>query len=396
MRKGSIQKLFYTFVISFFAVSAPVLAQEQYSNGNTHRLIIDDTGSRFSDSSTRSQDQSNAYTLIGGFESYDIGYSSNSTGFIIKSGAQPVIEAESPEIAILSPNDSGVQLYSRLVLEIDPNSNPTSASGAFFAVQVSTDLFSSDIRYVNPSNFVPDTNTNSNLSIYYSPCAQTSSAPADDTRWDCGTVSGLVKYIRGLRPNTNYCVRAIAMNGDATNSIPGPAVCATTTGLTMTLTMTSRQSNFGSLSTTNYKPAIPLVTLTTLSNAVSGYTVSVRGTGSGSGTPSGLYSTSRSYLIPSTSGNLSASIGTEGYGMQASMTSGNATLNSVWDPSLGGRNTSYVGQITRNATQTLYSRNNAASVSDQAQITYLANISVSTPAGNDYRDTITYTMAAIW
>jgi hypothetical protein len=383
-------------IIILLIVGNIASAQELYSNGNTHKLLIDDSGSGFSNNSTRSQDQSNEYTLIGGFESYDIGYSSNTSGYIIKTGLQTTYESESPEISILSSSDNGVQLYSRLVLEIDPNSNPTSANGALFAIQISSDSFSNDIRYVNPTNFIPDNVTNSNLFVYYSPCAQTSNNPADDTRWDCGTVSGLVKYIKGLKPNTNYCVRAIALNGDATNSIPGPAVCATTTGLTLTLSMSATQTNFGSLSSTSYKTATPLITITTMSNANSGYTVYVKGTGNGNGTPSGLYSLSRDYLIPSVSGNLSSSIGTDGYGMQATITSGNAILDSNWDPSLGGRNSSYVGQINRNANQTLYSRSNPASVSDQAQISYLANISVAAPAANDYRDTITYTMIAIW
>jgi hypothetical protein len=375
------------FVMGNFGVA---LAQEYNSQDNTYKIIFDDSSSGYSGNDTRSIDQDGDNILIGGLESYDTGYGNNSSGFKFKSGLQSTFEANVAGVNVLSNDNAGVLLYDRLILEINPNGNPTSANGVRFAVQVDNDLTFASPNYVNPANFQLDLVTNSDLSIYYQPCAQ-SNLIADATRWDCGTVIGLVKFIEGLTPNTQYCARIIAMNGDATNSEPGPAICAVTAPLILTFTVSPNISNFGALSFTNVTTATPSTTLTSFTNAMNGYSTTVVGTGSGAGAVSGLYKSSApNHLIASTTGNLNASIGTEGYGMQAIIASGNATLDPNWDTTLIGRNPSYVGQLLRSAVQ-VYSRNNPNPANDVINTIYLANISTTTQTGV-YQDVLTYTM----
>lgn len=372
-----------------------VYADEATSQDNTYKIIYDDSGSGFAGNSTRSEDQSGENILIGGFEPFDTGYGNTTSGYKLKTGLQATFEANVAEVDTLSNLDSTVELYNRLLFIIQPNGNPTTADGVKFAVQVSPDNTFANYHYVNPMNFQLDAVTNTDLSTYYSPCAQTTSNPADDTRWDCGTVPGLKRFIKGLAPNTQYCARIVAMNGDATNSEPGPNICATTLNLTMTFTITPNSSNFGLLSANQVTTAIPSTTLTSNTNAEHGYNVYVTGTGSSSGGTSALYKfDAPTHSILSTSGNLDASIGAEGYGLQGNVSSGNASLDGAWDPTIGGRNGTFVGQILRTPAL-LYSRTDSNQADDEITTTYLANIATSTPAGI-YKDTLIFTMMGNW
>lgn len=370
-------------------------AETYVSNGNTHKLLFDDNGTGYSDGSTRSTDGSNSFVLIGGLESYDTGYGNTAGGaYAMKSGLQPTFEANVAAVAELLASDGSIQLYDRLIFQINPNGNPTSADGVQFAVQIAPTSDFTSYQYINPTNMQPDLVTNADLSTYYSTCAQ-SAYPADPTNWDCGNTTD-IRYLQGLAVDTQYCVRVVAMNGDATNSEPGPAACQRTNTMELTFTRSASQTNFGVLSATSVTTSTPDIVLTSTTNAAQGYTVYLQGTGSGSGNPSGLYSSSKTYLIASTSGNLDASIGTEGYGMQAEITAGSPTLNTTdWDPTQPGRNGTWVGQIVRNTTKTVYS-NLLPTPVDRVTTSYLANISSSTVASNDYRDILIFTMSASW
>jgi len=372
-------------------------AEVYESQDSTYRLQIDDSGSGFSSNSSNSTDQLNQNILIGGFEAFDTGYGNNSSGYKFKSGLQPTFEANVSQLSLLTNTDGTIPLYNRLLARINPSGNPTSADGARFALQLSQDIGFGTFNYINPTNFAPDLVTNPNLSFYYQPCAQTTNQPIDATRWDCGTVGGLKRFVQGLKPNTNYCVRVVAMNGDATNSEPGPGLCETTQGLSISLSVSPNTSNFGLLTSNTVKTASPSTTLNSSTNALAGYSVRIIGTGSGSGSASGLYSLSETYLVSSVSGNLDGLIGSNGYGLQGAVLSGSGevTLDSAWDPTLGGRNSSYVGQILR-STLNLYSSAVPNTTSHQVSASYLATVSPAAPPANDYTDLLTYTIIANW
>lgn len=357
------------------------------------RILDSTTSPEWINAEYSNQNSPSTFSTLGSQEPFTP-LSGGTPEYNLKTGLQPTFEANVSEVAVLSNVNGSIALYDRLRFQIDPNDNPTSADGVRFAVQISPDNTFSSYRYINPSNFQPDNLTNPNLSTYYQPCAQTASAPADETRWDCGIVGGMIKYIEGLGPNTQYCARIVAMNGDATNSEPGPSVCATTQSLSITFTISPNTSDFGVLSVNNVNTASTNTTLTSYSNAQNGYTVSVTGTGNGVGPESGLYQASQSYLIDSISGNLDANIGLEGYGMQAEVSSGDASLASTWDASLGGRNSSYVGQLLVTP-QSLYSRSSPISANDVVSTSYLATIAPSTPSGL-YKDTLIFTLSANW
>jgi hypothetical protein len=360
-----------------------VAAEELRTNNgsNDYILELDNNGLGYDENVTRSADQTGAYLLSGSLDSFDVGYG-NSTGsgagnYSIKTGLQPTFEANVPEV-ILSNTDSSVSLYNKLLTQIDPNDNPTTADGTLFALQIDTNSGFTDPKYVNPTTFQPDNTTNSDLSVYYKPCAQTTNLVADDTRWNCGTVVGLKRYIKGLASNTTYYVRAVAKNGDFTNSEFGPSVSATTGSLILSLDLSTNATSFGNLS--------PIAVNTSTPND-NGYTVYIKGQGDGSTSQSGLYSVTANKLITSTSGALTA--GQEGYGLQGSVTAGSPTVDSAW--LVSGNN---VGQLLRSSLSFFSKTSPSLITGDQVTTIYKAAVSVNTPSSSDYRDIITYTMNA--
>lgn len=385
---------FIATLLLFFSVSANALAERLQTQDNTYILNLDNNNLGYQNDNPNSTDQSNQYLLTGNIESFDTGYGNTTatSDYALKSGLQPTFEANVPSVTTLSSVDgTALPFYDRLLFTINPNNNPTSADGALFAVQISISPSFTTFYYVNPASFTPDLVTNSNLSVYYQPCAQTTSQAADTTRWDCGTVNGLKRYIKGLKPNTTYYVRVIAKNGDFTNSQPGPSATATTGSLQILLDLSTNSVTFGTASyqSVNTTPAIAIEART---NAINGYNAHVHGQGNGVDATSGIYSVTKNKIILSTSGNLDASIGTEGYGLQATVQSGDATVANIWNPNEPGNNSTYAGQILR-ADQLLFSRASPSeSTGDFVSALFLLNISAYTPASTDYTDIITYTL----
>jgi len=385
--------------------SSSLYAEELKTNdgSNDYILQIDNNGLGYDNNDPNSQDQTSSYLLTGNVEAFDSGAgddnttSGSGTNYRMKTGLQPTFEANVAEVSAFTATDpvSGFDFYNKLIFEIDPNGNSTAADGTLFAVQISTDIAFGTYQYINPTNFQPDLITNSDLSVYYAPCAQTASTiGADATRWDCGTVGGLIKYIENLLPNTIYYARIVAMNGDFTNSEPGPAATATTGALILSFSLSTNSTTFGSVVSGSAYTASADLTLTSTTNWSDGYTVNIVGQGDGSSTESSLYSASRSISILSTQGNLSSSLNSNGYGSRAIISSSapTTTISTMWDETQPGRDSSYVGQILRTLQSYYSSTAPSLSTGDEIISRFGLTIAPSLTSSNDYNDQITFTM----
>lgn len=148
----------------------------------------------------------------------------------------------------------------------------------------------------------------------------------------------------------------------------------------LSFTISASSTDFGTLDSGSVNTSSPNITLTTSTNAVDGYTITVQDEGDGS--DPGLYSTEAAKLIASATATLV--IGTEGYGIQGS--SSTATIDSVYDKA-GNE----VGGLQRTPQRLAYNTGSASS--ETVTVTHKAAISAATEAG-PYKDTITYICTA--
>ena len=140
---------------------------------------------------------------------------------------------------------------------------------------------------------------------------------------------------------------------------------------------------FGTLTTSAISTSTPDITITMSTNRAAGCTLKVQD--AGNGTNPGLYSTTVTYLVTSTTATLSA--GTAGYGIQASTNAngsgGTLTINPTYDKT--GDN---VGGLT--IADTNISSSTEPIASRETVVKHKAAISDLTKAATDYADTLTY------
>ena len=108
-------------------------------------------------------------------------------------------------VAICGPSGC----YDKARFEIDINGNPTDT---LYAVMISTDNFSSDIRYIDGSSFWPESLSTHNLSDFLT-----------KTDWETPDFN-----IQGLQTATTYYIKILALHGDFTQTQEGPFATATT------------------------------------------------------------------------------------------------------------------------------------------------------------------------
>jgi hypothetical protein len=101
--------------------------------------------------------------------------------------------------------------YDKARFEVDTNDNPTDT---LYAVQISEDLFSSDIRYIDASTYEPESYSTHNINDFRT-----------KTQWETETFN-----VQGLTEGTQYYLRIIALHGDFTQTEGGPQETATTAG----------------------------------------------------------------------------------------------------------------------------------------------------------------------
>ncbi|HEX8182571.1 MAG TPA: hypothetical protein VF575_03135 [Candidatus Saccharimonadales bacterium] len=232
---------------------------------------------------------------------------SSTAAYSLKPGFTQTQQAQVPK---LSAFDNGSNTYyNKLHFVIDTQSNP---SDALYALSISTDNFSSDIRYVKS-----DLTVGSSLVV------------ADyQTYAAFGGASGT--NIIGLTPSTTYYVRVKATQGKFTESAFGPVSSATTVGSSVSFSVSTNAVTMGALLPSIVTTGAPAVNITFATNAASGGDIYI------SGKNIGLLSTKAGVTIPSATGDLSSL--QRGYGAQvASVGTTTGTLLRV-SPYDGGAN----------------------------------------------------------
>jgi hypothetical protein len=143
--------------------------------------------------------------------------------------------------------------YDRMKVVLNTSGNPTDTT---YAIQVSTTSnFSSNISYVKSDNTLGPTLTNSDIKT--------------NSSWGA---TGF--FVTGLTQNTTYYVRAKAIQGNYTEGTYGPSANITTYSSSLTFSLDSNTINFANLNANNsYTDASQTTTLTTSTNAYSGYIV---------------------------------------------------------------------------------------------------------------------------
>jgi hypothetical protein len=183
----------------------------------------------------------------------------SSTNFKVGSGltfAENAGVPPAPTLANIGTN------YERLHVTLQTGGSATDTT---YAIEISTDNFVSDIRYIKSDETIG-----------------TSLAPSDfQTYSSWGSSSGF--DVTGLSANTTYSVRAAARQGAGsfTQSAWGPASSSVTTSTpSLTFSVSSDSVTFTHLNSGNaYTDSSQSTILTTSTNAYNGYVVNARETG---------------------------------------------------------------------------------------------------------------------
>lgn len=174
----------------------------------------------------------------------------SSTNFKVGSGLTYLMEANVPNAPTLSTPGNN---YDRIKFVLNPVNDTTDTT---YALQISTDNFGSDIRFIKSDGTVGSTLTTADFKSY--------------TNW--GGASG--SFVTGLNANTLYYIRSKARQGNFTESQYGPSASITTSTASLTFTLDSSSITFNNLNNGNsYTDSTKTNTLTTSTNAYNGYTV---------------------------------------------------------------------------------------------------------------------------
>ncbi|HSA84421.1 MAG TPA: hypothetical protein VLF20_06085 [Patescibacteria group bacterium] len=148
--------------------------------------------------------------------------------------------------------------YDRLHLTINTGDNP---SETLYAIAISADNFTDDIRYIKNDNTIGDTLETNDYKTY--------------AGW--GGATG--EYVTGLMQETTYTIKVRAKQNEFTESVYSPVASATTSTAQLTFSVNSPTITFNNLnSSNNYTDESKTTVLTTSTNAYNGYVVNARQT----------------------------------------------------------------------------------------------------------------------
>lgn len=280
-------------------------------------------------------------------------------------------QANDPKISSLD-NNGGIY-YNKLHFVIDTQGNPTDAK---YALEISTDNFAADTRYVKNDLTVASTLTTADFQTF--------------ATWGGGSGANII----GLAYNTPYWVRVSATHGNFTQSAYGPnpssaANTATTANpsITFNLTTTSLPTppfsvSLGTLSLGAIATTADTINLGLTTNAANGanlYILSKNG---------GLKSASTSSTISSATVSL-GSVGS-GYGAQSASV-GQAAGGPLSAVIPYGGTSDAVG-IIDGTNRSLYT-STAPITNGTASLLFKAKAASTVVAANDYTDIVTIVAA---
>ncbi len=302
---------------------------------------------------------SSSYSLWGLSGEIDAA-STSSTTYTTQGGLIYTIQANVPSAPTFTNTSN---YYNKLHITINNGSNP---SDTIFAIAISTDNFVSDTKYVQSDNTIGATLDSEDWQTY--------------TAW--GGASG--EDIIGLAANTTYTVKVSARHGNFTQSAYSLPAQAATSNITLSFDIdvasTDTESSapynvsLGNLTAGSVTTATSYVWVDLSTNAEYGGFIYLYGT------YTGLRSTATNYTISSSSTNLTSA--SEGYGLRVNSTS-NLTATSPYNGA-----SENVGIVDTTIREVLNSSNAPVS-SGRGSLAIKAKVSTTTPASNDYEDTIT-------
>lgn len=287
--------------------------------------------------------------------------------------------------------------YDRAVIQIDTQSNPTDT---VYSLQLSKDNWAT-IYIVDGTSHTLKPLASKTIADYKTKSAW------EGSPWDHFNIVG-------LEPNTEYKARVTALQGDFSESAPGPSVTATTSmpAITFDLDISPDLStntnapyvvNLGVLTPETAKfQSSQRIKIDTSTNAQSGISVYVQDL------YGGIRSTSTSYTLTSSSEDLSNPASGEGFGLQESGVEQSASSAGYIVPSstydVAGSNVGEVSSAV--ATRTfcsLVSSSGTCGVDTatwvtggKALFTIGARATLAAPAKSDYTDTLTFTVTGGW
>ena len=289
------------------------------------------------------------------------GQTSTTSNYNIKPGFNETQQANVPKISSFT-NGSNT-FYNKLHFIIDEQGNPADAK---YALQISTSSdFSSNVNYVKS-----DLTIGSSLSL---------SDYQTFATWGGGTGSDVI----GLSSSTTYYLRAKATQGEYTESAWGPSVSVATVSPALSFSLTPSTVNMGTLTAGTVVDAPSTIDVTFATNAANGGDVYIRGNNGG------LYSTSRSHTITSSSGDLSSL--SNGFG--ARITSSGQTTGGPFSKSSPYDGTNNNVGIADTQLRKIFTSSGPIT-GGTGSITVKAKASINDPAASDYSEILTLIAAA--
>lgn len=287
------------------------------------------------------------------------GQTTLTANYSAKPGFTETQQANVPKVSSFD-NGSGAY-YNKLHFVIDQQSNP---SDALYALSISTDNFSSDIRYVKSDLTVGATLALTDYKTY--------------AAW--GGASGT--NVIGLLPNTTYYLRAKATQGKFTESGFGPAASASTVNPSLSFSISTSSLALGSLPAGSVVDAPATIDITFATNALSGGDVYI------SGLNAGLYSARTSSTITSATADLA--VASRGFGARVTVTGASSGTFSSVSPYNGAANNVGITDTTIRKIMTA----TAPVVGGSGSVIIKAKSVSTDPASNDYTETLTMLASA--
>ena len=291
-----------------------------------------------------------------------------STNYTSRSGNNNVQQAEVP-VAPTFTNPANY--YNKLRFVINPSDNP---SDTLFSIAISTDDFVTT-QYIQNDNTVGAVKGIEDYQTY--------------AAWGGG--SG--QLVIGLTHSTTYKIRVNSFQGTFTETEYGPAATAATVApsITFDIDVSAIDTETGSPYSTSFGDLLPA----TVTNAAAKVWVDLETNGESGGkvyvssSSAGLQSAAKSFTITSATADLSPA--TMGYGAQGSTAtqSSGGPFSVVAPYNVASQN---VGVLDA-ATRTIFSSSTPVTAG-RGSFFLKAKAAATTPASEDYQDTLTLTAAA--